>query len=199
MTDNTPTGQPVPVCGTCLTSACWAGEDCCPDAVNGTAIPARTADPPRAGHGASRLPGESTAGNHHRAPDGREERRSGAGTRPGFAAPGYPRAADITGMPEPILADFRARAVFGRRPSRHRPGTVFVVAVAAGKVGSCIEVGVAMNDQGRAVWIRNPDAADDLVAGFHSCLRAIGRTPTEWALNPPAAVTRHRLVPVTSR
>jgi len=102
-------------------------------------------------------------------------------------------------MPEPILADFRARAVFGRRPSRHRPGTVFVVAVAAGKVGNCIEVGVAMNDQGRAVWIRNPDAADDLVAGFHSCLRAIGRTPTEWALNPPAAVTRRRLVPVTSR
>jgi len=44
MTDNTPTGQPVPVCGSCLTSACWAGEDCCPDAVNGTAIPARTAD-----------------------------------------------------------------------------------------------------------------------------------------------------------
>ena len=116
-----------------------------------------------------------------------------------FAIPGYRRAAHITGMPEPILADFRARAVFGRRPSRHRPGTVFVVAVAAGKVGSCVEVGVAMNDQGRAVWIRNPDADDDLVAGFHSCLRAIGRTPTEWALNPPAAVIRRRRAPVTSR
>lgn len=104
-------------------------------------------------------------------------------------------------MPDLILADFRARAVFGCRPSCHRVGAVFVVAVIAGQVGSCIELGVAMNHQGRAVWFRNPDAADDLVAGFHSCLRAIGRTPAEWALNRPTPATeaRYRLVPVTSR
>lgn len=90
-------------------------------------------------------------------------------------------AAHITYVPDVIPVDFRNRTVFRRRANPNRADAVIVEAVRPGTTRS-IELGVAMVEAGRAVWIPNPDADRNLVQGFECCVAVTRRTPAAWAL-----------------
>ena len=108
-------------------------------------------------------------------------------------------AAHMIGVPEVIPVDFRNRTVFRRRANPNRADAVIVEAVRPGSAGS-IELGVAMFEAGRAVWIPNPDADPILLKGFLASLTATRCTPAAWALGDAAPVPGRRplLVPLPS-
>ena len=102
-------------------------------------------------------------------------------------------------MPDVIPVDFCNRMVFRRRVNPNRADAVIVEAVRPGSARS-IELGVAMFEAGRAVWIPNPDADVTLIEGFLVCVTATRCTPAVWALRDAATSTGHRrlLVPLPS-
>jgi hypothetical protein len=102
-------------------------------------------------------------------------------------------------VPDVIPVDFRNRTVFRRRANPNRADAVIVEAVRPGNTRS-VELGVAMFEAGRAVWIPNPDAEVDLLEGFVACVTATLCTPAAWALGGPmtSADRRRLLVPVPS-
>ncbi len=119
------------------------------------------------------------------------------GTETGFGV--GPLAAHVRVVTDVTLVDFRRRAVFRRRVNPNRGDAVLVEAVRPGRARR-VELGVAVREGGRVVWIPNPDADPDLFASFRECLAAARQTPVSWALDGPAVVgaQRPRLAPVPS-
>ena len=97
------------------------------------------------------------------------------------------------------LVDFRHRVVFRRRVNPNRGDAVIVEAVRPGRARR-VELGVALTDAGRPVWIPNPDAEPDLLESFRECATAARHSPATWALHrrTTAAAAFPRLVPVPS-
>ena len=102
-------------------------------------------------------------------------------------------------MSEVIPVDFRNRTVFRRRANPNRADAVIVEAVRPGTTRA-VELGVAMYEAGRAVWIPNPDADVDLLEGFIACVTATRCTLAAWALRDAVTSDSHRrlLVPLPS-
>jgi len=105
----------------------------------------------------------------------------------------------MIGVPDVIPVDFRNRTVFRRRANPSRADAVIVEAVRPGNARG-VELGVAMFEAGRAVWIPNPDADPILLEGFLASLTATRQTPAAWALRDMAPVPGRRplLVPLPS-
>ena len=97
------------------------------------------------------------------------------------------------------LVDFRHRVVFRRGVNPNRGDAVIVEAVRPGRARR-VELGVAVTDAGRPVWIPNPDADPDLLESFRECATAATLAPATWALHrrTSAAASYPRLVPVPS-